>query len=98
MGAVAEQLADRVVITSDNPRSEQPQAIIDDIAAGLSRPALIEADRARAIALAVERAQAGDLLLLAGKGHESYQQIGSEKRPFSDLECARAALARRVAA
>ncbi len=98
MGAVAEQLADHVVITSDNPRSETPQQIIDDIAAGLSRPALIEADRARAIALAVDRARAGDLLLLAGKGHEDYQQTGTEKLPFSDIDCARAALARRAAA
>ncbi len=98
MGAVAERLADRVVITSDNPRGEPPQRIIDEIAAGLSRPALIEVDRARAIALAVERAGSGDLLLIAGKGHEDYQQIGTEKRPFSDIDCARAALARRAAA
>ncbi len=94
MGAVAERLADRVLVTSDNPRSEQPQAIIDDILAGMG-PAAVEVDRAAAIRRAIFEAEAGDVVLLAGKGHESYQDIAGTKYPFSDIEQARAALALR---
>jgi len=94
MGAVAERLADRVLVTSDNPRSEQPQAIIDDILAGMG-PAEVEVDRAAAIRRTILEAEAGDVILLAGKGHESYQDIAGIKYPFSDIEQAQAALALR---
>jgi len=88
--------ADHVVVTSDNPRSEDPLRIIDDILAGLSAPpALCEADRATAIGWAIERAQDNDLILLAGKGHEPYQEIAGQRIAFSDIEQARQALARR---
>ena len=94
MGAVAERLADRVLVTSDNPRSEKPQSIIDDIVAGMNRPE-IEIDRAAAIARAVSEADAQDVILLAGKGHEPYQDMGSVRLPFSDVEQAGLALAQR---
>lgn len=96
MGAVAERLADRVLVTSDNPRSEAPQAIADDILAGMAQ-ADVELDRAAAIRRAVGAAAERDVVLLAGKGHEPYQDIGSARLPFSDLEQARAALAARRA-
>ncbi len=91
MGRVAEQLADRVVLTSDNPRGEAPEQIIDDIIAGLQTPqrAIVIVDRAAAISYAIRAAQAGDCVLLAGKGHEAYQIIDDEKRPFSDFEIAK---------
>jgi UDP-N-acetylmuramoyl-L-alanyl-D-glutamate--2,6-diaminopimelate ligase len=94
MGAVAERLADRVVVTSDNPRSEVPQSIIDDIVAGMTQ-AETEVDRATAIRRAVVEADAGDVILLAGKGHEPYQDMGGVRLPFSDVEQAEAALALR---
>jgi murE/murF fusion protein len=86
MGAVAQQNADRVVITSDNPRSEAPMAIIGDIRRGLSHGSTVEveADRASAIALALEQAAAQDVVLLAGKGHEDYQETAGVRIPFSD--------------
>jgi len=94
MGAIAERLADRVIVTSDNPRSEAPERIMEDILAGFSdaRQAHREADRARAIAHAIHAASAGDLVLIAGKGHEAYQEIAGRRLPFSDQACARAAL------
>jgi UDP-N-acetylmuramoyl-L-alanyl-D-glutamate--2,6-diaminopimelate ligase len=97
MGAVAEHLADAVVLTSDNPRSEPPEGILAQIRAGMMRPPqLIESDRARAITEVVARqAAAPDVVLLAGKGHEDYQEIAGVKRLFSDRACARAALAQR---
>jgi UDP-N-acetylmuramoyl-L-alanyl-D-glutamate--2,6-diaminopimelate ligase len=98
MGAAAEALADRVLLTSDNPRSEEPAAIVDEIRAGCRRAPLVELDRGAAIARAVQAAAAGDCVLIAGKGHEDYQEVGGVKRPFSDLECAAAALQRRAAA
>ncbi|MCW5632997.1 MAG: UDP-N-acetylmuramoyl-L-alanyl-D-glutamate--2,6-diaminopimelate ligase, partial [Rubrivivax sp.] len=101
MGGIAERGADRVVVTSDNPRSEAPRAIMSDILAGMSAAArgvaLIE-DRREAIATAVAGAAPGDVVLLAGKGHEDYQEIAGVRRPFSDVDEARAALARRDAA
>jgi UDP-N-acetylmuramoyl-L-alanyl-D-glutamate--2,6-diaminopimelate ligase len=86
MGAVAQQGADRVVITSDNPRSEAPMAIIGDIRRGLSHgnAVEVEADRARAIALALEQAAGHDVVLIAGKGHEAYQEAAGVRHPFSD--------------
>lgn len=97
MGAVAERLADAVVLTSDNPRSEPPEGILAQIRAGMTQPPqFIESDRARAITEIVARqADAADVVLLAGKGHEDYQEIAGVKRPFSDRAHALAALAQR---
>ena len=97
MAAVAERNADRVVVTSDNPRSEQPQAIIDQILLGLSHAdaAEVQADRARAIADTVAAAAPQDVILVAGKGHEDYQEIQGVKHPFSDQAHARKALGAR---
>jgi len=93
MGAVASRLADRVVITSDNPRSEDPAAIIAHIAAGTQPPFAIESNRARAIETAITSAAPGDVVLIAGKGHESYQDIAGVRHPFSDVETASTCLA-----
>lgn len=100
MAAVAEREADRVVLTSDNPRSEDPLAILAQMQTGLRQPrqVQVEADRARAIACAVQAAAAEDVLLLAGKGHEDYQEIQGERRHFSDVEHAAQALDARHAA
>lgn len=94
MARSAERLSDRVVICSDNPRTEDPGHIIDAVVAGLTRPekATVIEDRAAAIAWAIEQAGNSDIVLIAGKGHEDYQQIGTEKRPFSDYTVAEAAL------
>ena len=93
MGAIAARLADHVIITSDNPRSEDPDAIIADIARGLrGARAAIEPDRARAIRLAVSMARRGDIVLVAGKGHEQHQEIGGIKHVFSDAAVVTAAL------
>ncbi|MES2243911.1 MAG: UDP-N-acetylmuramoyl-L-alanyl-D-glutamate--2,6-diaminopimelate ligase [Pseudomonadota bacterium] len=94
MAAAAEKGSDRVVVTSDNPRSENPDAIISQILQGFARPDAVhvQADRARAIAHAVGQAQAGDVVLIAGKGHESYQETAGIKLPFSDKAQAEAAL------
>ncbi|RKJ96787.1 UDP-N-acetylmuramoyl-L-alanyl-D-glutamate--2,6-diaminopimelate ligase [Alicycliphilus denitrificans] len=100
MGAVAQREADRVIVTSDNPRGEDPRAIIHQILlgtiAGISVRA--EEDRAAAIGLAVAEAGAADVVLIAGKGHEDYQETAGRRQPFSDMAHARAALARRGAA
>lgn len=100
MAAMAERGAQRVVLTSDNPRSEDPQHILAQMADGLqqSGAALIEVDRALAIGLAVAQAKVNDVVLIAGKGHEDYQDIQGVKRPFSDAAQARSALARRQSA
>lgn len=94
MGAAAGEESDFVVVTSDNPRSEEPMSIINDALVGLQRTEAayaIEADRAVAIKKALARAEAGDLVLIAGKGHEDYQIIGSQVLPFDDRrEAARA--------
>jgi UDP-N-acetylmuramoyl-L-alanyl-D-glutamate--2,6-diaminopimelate ligase len=92
MGRIASEHADRVIVTSDNPRNESPLAIIADIETGISGPAECEADRAMAIALAVKTARPGDCILVAGKGHESYQQVGEDRNPFSDTGHLRRAL------
>lgn len=86
MGAAAEQGADVVVLTSDNPRSESPAAIIGQIAAGLARPerAQIELNRSTAISRVLEQAGEKDVILLAGKGHEDYQEVQGVRHPFSD--------------
>ncbi|RYD92586.1 MAG: UDP-N-acetylmuramoyl-L-alanyl-D-glutamate--2,6-diaminopimelate ligase, partial [Sphingobacteriales bacterium] len=94
MAQAAEQGADVVVITSDNPRSENPEQIISDISLGLRRPAwLREVDRPTAIASAIHAAAPIDWLLLAGKGHETYQLIGEHILPMSDIALAQTALA-----
>ncbi len=86
MGAIAERYADRVVITSDNPRTESPQVIADNMLAGMEKPdsAVVELDRKLAIQYAFENANDTDVILVAGKGHEDYQIIGNQKYPFSD--------------
>jgi UDP-N-acetylmuramoyl-L-alanyl-D-glutamate--2,6-diaminopimelate ligase len=94
MGAIAEACADRVVVTDDNPRGEQSSLIIDGILRGLRAPdrAQVIADRAAAIAYAIGHAAEGDVVLVAGKGHEEYQIVGTEQRPFSDRQQVRAVL------
>ncbi len=92
MGGIAERIADVAVVTSDNPRSEDPQAIINDILAGMQAPGHIEIDRAAAIHWAVLQARVGDVILIAGKGHEEYQDIAGVKHPFSDFRVAEDAL------
>ena len=91
MGAIAERLADAIVITDDNPRSEDGDAIVAQIRAGLRDPsrAIVERDRARAIARGIAMAQPGDTVLIAGKGHEAYQEVGARRLPFDDLAVAR---------
>jgi UDP-N-acetylmuramoyl-L-alanyl-D-glutamate--2,6-diaminopimelate ligase len=88
MGAIAEQIADRLIITDDNPRHEQGAAIIQDILAGILLPAqvIVNQDRAAAISYAVQSAKAGDVVLVAGKGHEEYQLVGDQILPFSDRQ------------
>jgi UDP-N-acetylmuramoyl-L-alanyl-D-glutamate--2,6-diaminopimelate ligase len=95
MGAIAERLADAVVVTSDNPRGEDPQAIIAAILAGMQSQPAVEPDRATAINAAIAQADARDVILLAGKGHEPYQEIAGVRLPFSDLTTAKSALAGR---
>ncbi|EGJ11505.1 UDP-N-acetylmuramoyl-L-alanyl-D-glutamate--2,6-diaminopimelate ligase [Rubrivivax benzoatilyticus] len=98
MGAIAARLADRVVATSDNPRDEAPCFILSQILAGVAGHDEVDVieDRHEAIAYAVANAAPGDVVLLAGKGHEDYQEIKGVRRPFSDETEARAALARRT--
>ncbi len=100
MAAVAEREARHAVLTSDNPRSEDPLAILRQMAAGLSRPAAaqLEPDRTRAIDQTVRGAGAADVVLIAGKGHEDYQEVMGRRQPFSDRQHAREALRRRPAA
>jgi UDP-N-acetylmuramoyl-L-alanyl-D-glutamate--2,6-diaminopimelate ligase len=112
MGAVAARLSDVVIVTSDNPRSEKPEQIIEDIQRGIvlppdrtgpdgrgpkATPSFAIVDRKAAIERAIRDARPGDLVLVAGKGHEKYQVIGDRTLPFDDVEVARAALALRRA-
>jgi UDP-N-acetylmuramoyl-L-alanyl-D-glutamate--2,6-diaminopimelate ligase len=110
MGAVAARLSDLVVLTSDNPRSEDPERIIEEITRGLApsvdpgapprpvTPFVTYLDRRAAIEHAIREASPGDVVLIAGKGHEKYQVIGTRTMPFDDVDVARAALAQRRAA
>jgi UDP-N-acetylmuramoyl-L-alanyl-D-glutamate--2,6-diaminopimelate ligase len=99
MGRVAAAIADDLIITSDNPRTETPASIIDEIAAGVPgsrRPdTMLLADRRQAIEVTIGEARPGDVVLIAGKGHEPYQVIGTERRPFDDRAVAAAALDQR---
>lgn len=92
MGRIAQDLADHIVITSDNPRTENPQQIIEDILTGLDVTGLaksaVEPDRRKAIHQGIELARDGDVVLIAGKGHESYQVVGGRKKHFDDVEVA----------
>ncbi len=88
MGDVVANLADEAVVTSDNPRNEDPRSIIDEIVAGMASNFHVEVDRAAAIDYAIHQARATDVVLIAGKGHETYQEIKGEKLPFSDIEVA----------
>jgi len=100
MGEIAARLADRAWVTSDNPRSERPQAILDEIVVGVTRVAgaegryVTEADRRAAIAGALGWARAGDTVVIAGKGHETYQIVGAQTLPFDDRGVAREILGR----
>jgi len=100
MARVAEQLADAIFVTSDNPRTEEPDAIISEIIAGFEEPRseriTVEPDRRKAIELAIENARPDDIVLLAGKGHETYQIIGTKKFDFSDKDIARQFLKERA--
>jgi UDP-N-acetylmuramoyl-L-alanyl-D-glutamate--2,6-diaminopimelate ligase len=91
MGEAAERLADRVFVTDDNPRGEDADRIVAMIREGMSQPARaqVERDRALAIGAALDEARPGDVVLVAGKGHEEFQLVGNERRPFSDRECLR---------
>jgi UDP-N-acetylmuramoyl-L-alanyl-D-glutamate--2,6-diaminopimelate ligase len=96
MGRIAAEMADRAIVTNDNPRSEDPDAIVDAVVAGdPDGRLLVETDRAAAIAMAVDDAAAGDVVLIAGKGHETGQQFADHTDPFDDHDVARAALRRR---
>jgi UDP-N-acetylmuramoyl-L-alanyl-D-glutamate--2,6-diaminopimelate ligase len=94
MGRVARELADRVIVTNDNPRSEEPLAIVEQILQGAGTDVEIDLDRRAAIESAIDAADAGDVVLIAGKGHEQGQEIAGVTHPFDDREVARAALRR----
>jgi UDP-N-acetylmuramoyl-L-alanyl-D-glutamate--2,6-diaminopimelate ligase len=99
MGAAARRLADRVLVTSDNPRSEDPEAILDAIMEGAGPDAERETDRRRAIARAIDTAEPGDIVVIAGKGHEQGQEFeNGRKEPFDDVSEARSALRARLGA
>jgi UDP-N-acetylmuramoyl-L-alanyl-D-glutamate--2,6-diaminopimelate ligase len=99
MGQLAAELADDVILTDDNPRSEDPQRIVADIVAGVAQraPLTIEHDRALAIRMALQRSTPDDVVLIAGKGHEDYQIRGSERRAFRDQAIVGDELARLLA-
>ena len=96
---IAARAADQIIVTSDNPRNENPQAIVDQVMSALNGHAGVfqQVDRAQAIAMAVREASPADVVLVAGKGHEDYQEVAGERRPFSDLAQVHAALAQRGA-
>jgi UDP-N-acetylmuramoyl-L-alanyl-D-glutamate--2,6-diaminopimelate ligase len=93
MGEIASRHAEFVVVTSDNPRSEDPAAIVAEILPGVRVPHAVHVDRREAIRAAIAGAHRGDVVLIAGKGHEPYQEIGGKRLPFSDLDEVRSALA-----
>ena len=95
MGRIASELADVAIITSDNPRSEDPQAIITEIVVGTTGPVDVEVDRATAIARAIELARSGDVVVIAGKGAEQGQEYADRTIPFDDREAAREVLVAR---
>ena len=99
MGKIAERLSDYLIVTNDNPRSEEPSNIAAEIVRGMNHPSgcLVIADRAQAIDFAVQQAKAGDIVLIAGKGHEDYQIFATQTLPFSDSKHARISLQRRIA-
>jgi UDP-N-acetylmuramoyl-L-alanyl-D-glutamate--2,6-diaminopimelate ligase len=97
MGRIASELADLAIVTSDNPRSEDPEAIVEEILAGVVGETEVEVDRASAIARAIVAARPGDVVVIAGKGHEQGQEIAGRVVPFDDRDVARDAL-RAVAA
>jgi UDP-N-acetylmuramoyl-L-alanyl-D-glutamate--2,6-diaminopimelate ligase len=90
----APQLADDLIVTDDNPRTEDPSRIVADILEGIKArvPLVVEHDRALAIGLALQRSRPDDVVLIAGKGHEDYQVVGHERRPFRDQDVVRAEL------
>jgi UDP-N-acetylmuramoyl-L-alanyl-D-glutamate--2,6-diaminopimelate ligase len=96
MGCVASALADEVIVTSDNPRSENPRAVIEDVLEGIPRDVTVIEDRSNAIRAAIAAARAGDVVLVAGKGHEHYQEIDGVKHPHSDSAVVRVALGERA--
>jgi UDP-N-acetylmuramoyl-L-alanyl-D-glutamate--2,6-diaminopimelate ligase len=96
MGRIAHELADRVIVTNDNPRSEEPIAIVEEILQGAGTDVEIDLDRRSAIAAAITEARAGDVVLIAGKGHEQGQEIAGEIHPFDDRDVARTALRRHL--
>jgi UDP-N-acetylmuramoyl-L-alanyl-D-glutamate--2,6-diaminopimelate ligase len=97
MGEIAARLADRVIVTSDNPRSEDPMTIAQTVANGFPRTEIV-LDRRTAIRRAIDEAKAGDTVVVAGKGHETYQIVGSETRPFDDRDEVRNAFSYRAEA
>jgi len=94
MGRIASELSDVAIVTSDNPRSEDPEAIVAAIVAGATAPVEVEVDRRTAIARALELARAGDVVVIAGRGHESEQEVAGRRIPFDDRDVARDALRR----
>ncbi|HUU73926.1 MAG TPA: UDP-N-acetylmuramoyl-L-alanyl-D-glutamate--2,6-diaminopimelate ligase [Burkholderiales bacterium] len=96
MGEVATRLADQSIVTSDNPRSEDPRSIIDDIIAGAHDGYRSQPDRGTAIREAISNAAPDDVVLIAGKGHETYQEVHGKRLPFSDIDVARAAMTKRI--
>jgi UDP-N-acetylmuramoyl-L-alanyl-D-glutamate--2,6-diaminopimelate ligase len=98
MAAIAEKRADRVIVTDDNPRGEDGDAIVADIRAGFARPAAVvfERNRLAAISQALAEARPGDVVLVAGKGHEAYQEVAGVRHPFDDLAVARELLEMRA--
>jgi UDP-N-acetylmuramoyl-L-alanyl-D-glutamate--2,6-diaminopimelate ligase len=97
MAAAATRASDITILTSDNPRTEDPEAILRDVAKGATGTYEVIVDRPAAVRRAIELAEPGDLVVLAGKGHENYQIIGSEKVPMDDRDLAREALRSRCA-
>ena len=97
MGEIAEKFADKVIVTSDNPRTESKQAIVNDIQSGMSKnTAIVELDREKAIGFAIKNSDVDDCIIVAGKGHEEYQIIGVEKKIFSDVDISKAFLSARA--